>query len=223
MKFLLFEWMVGGGLINSNCPLDQEDPFFKQGTAMFSAMAADLIAAGHDIVAPLDERVCQFDCVASWSQKRQHFQPRPLDADLWQTLRSLAADVDQILLIAPESDGILVQCYRELETFKAKWFGGPLDWIELASNKNRMQEYLDSKGIAVPPNVIAAGKKWVAKPADGAGSDDVQVFTGADRVKEFRNHRKVARRTVRARKVSQRINRPVRWKSVFSTAHGADF
>ena len=190
MKFLLFEWMVGGGLIESNGSPDRDDPFFQQGSAMFSAMAADLIAAGHDVVAPLDERVFQLDSAASWTQKCQHFQPHPLAAELWQTLRRLAVDVDQILLIAPESDGILTQCYRELKAFKAKWFGGPLDWIELASNKNRMQEYLIAKDISVPPNVIAAGKKWVAKPVDGAGSDDVQVFTGAGRLKEFRDHQK---------------------------------
>jgi len=190
MKFLLFEWMVGGGLIDSTCSLDQEDSFFQQGRAMFTAMAADLIAAGHDVEAPLDARVCQLDSAASWSQKRRHFQPRPFNADLWQMLRNLASDVDQILLIAPESDGILTQCYRELEAFKAKYFGGPLDWVELASDKNRMQEYLDANDIAVPPKAITAGKKWVTKPVDGAGSDGVQVFTGADHVKEFGDHRK---------------------------------
>ena len=189
MKFLLFEWMVGGGMIESDCPLDQEDSFFKQGSAMFSAMAEDLIAAGNEVVAPMDARVYQLESTA-WAQKRKQFDPIPLRADLRQTLCDLAAGVDQILIIAPESDGILTQCYHWLEAFSDKWFGGPLPWIELASDKNRMQDYLDANGIAVPPSEIEFGNPWVTKPALGAGSEDVEVFTGTDRIDEFKDRQK---------------------------------
>ena len=189
MKFLLFEWMVGGGMIESDSPLDQEDSFFKQGSAMFSAMAEDLIAAGNEVVAPMDARVYQLESTA-WAQKRKQFDPIPLRADLRQTLCDLAAGVDQILIIAPESDGILTQCYHWLEAFSDKWFGGPLPWIELASDKNRMQDYLDANGIAVPPSDMQSGQKWVAKPTQGAGSDDVRVFSGEDRKTEFRDRQK---------------------------------
>lgn len=190
MKFLLFEWMVGGGLIESNCPLDQDDCFFEQGSAMFWAMADDLIAAGHDLVAPLDARVCQSERSQRWAQKREHFDPVPIEADLWKTLCDLAADVDQIFLIAPECDGILAQCYNNLEAFSEKWFGGPVAWIELASDKNRMQEYLNARGIAVPPSGMKSGLKWVAKPTDGAGSEDVVIFSNRNRAIEFQERAK---------------------------------
>ncbi len=190
MNFLLFEWMVGGGLIESDCPLDQDDSFLKQGSAMFSALAEDLIAAGHDVVAPLDARICQSEHAAPWAEKRRHFSPVLIQGDLWQCLRDLALEADQIFIIAPESDGILAQCYQHLETFSEKWFGGPVAWIELASDKNRMQEYLGSHGIAVPPSEMESGLKWVAKPTQGAGSDDVQVFSDTNRKTEFQDRKK---------------------------------
>lgn len=154
---------------------------------MFSTMAEDLIAAGHHVVAPLDARVCQPEHAAPQAGESRHFDPVPLRADLWQTLRDLAAEVDQIFIIAPESDGILADCYRNLEAQSAKWFGGPLAWVELASDKNRMQEYLGGHGIAVPPSGKKSGLKWVAKPNQGAGSKGVQVFSDASRKAEFQD------------------------------------
>lgn len=187
MKFLLFEWMVGGGLFDSDSPLDEGDTFFQQGRAMFSAMADDLTAAGHQVVAPLDPRVYQSDPNALWAQKRENFEPIALRIDLRQTLFDLALEADQIILIAPESDAILAQCYRWIEAFSDKWFGGPLAWVELASDKNLMQDYLLANGIAVPPNEIESGNQWVAKPALGAGSEDVRVLAGAERIAEFKD------------------------------------
>ncbi len=190
MKFLLFEWMVGGGLIESDSPLDQNDSFFKQGSAMFSAMAEDLIAVGHQVVAPLDPRVYQSPHAASWSRKRHHFEPVLLQNDLRETLADLAGGVDQIFIIAPESDGILVECYQGLEGVSAKWFGGPVAWVELASDKNQMQDYLHAHGIAVPPSTMDSGHTWIAKPTYGAGSEDVQIFTDANRKTEFQDRTK---------------------------------
>lgn len=190
MKFLLFEWMVGGGLIESDCPLDQADPFFRQGSAMFAAMAEDLIAVGHHVVAPLDERVCNAPLSVPWAMQRQHFDPVPLQTDLWQTLCDLASDVDQIFIIAPETDGILAECYHRLEVLAAKWFGGPLAWIELASDKNQLQKYLGRHGVAVPASELKSGLKWVAKPTQGAGSDDVRIFSGTHHNAEFQDCKK---------------------------------
>jgi predicted ATP-grasp superfamily ATP-dependent carboligase len=187
MKILLFEWLVGGGTIESDCPLDRKDCFFEQGSAMFSAMVDDFIATGHQVVAPIDVRISQTDPPAAWAQQRRNFHPVLVRTDLRQTLCNLAIDADQIFIIAPESDGILAQCYRWLEAFEDKWCAGPLDWIELASNKNRMQDYLDTNGIAVPPSAIDSGKPWVAKPVSGAGSEDVGVFCGVSRIDEFKD------------------------------------
>jgi len=37
----------------------------------------------------------------------------------------------------------------------------------------------------VPSSQIGAGQGWVAKPVDGAGSEDVQIFSERDRLEEF--------------------------------------
>ena len=190
MKFLLFEWMVGGGLVESESPLDQEDSFFKQGSAMFSAMATDLFNAGHHVLAPLDARVQQSGRLPPWAPEHDHFESRIVQGNLQEVLRDLAAESDQIILIAPESDGILADCYRWLSAFSDHFFGGPLSWIELASDKNSLQPYLAANGIAVPSENIAAGCTWIAKPIRGAGSDDVQVFSTADQKTDFEDRQK---------------------------------
>ncbi|MDB4766676.1 ATP-grasp domain-containing protein [bacterium] len=188
MKFLLFEWMVGGGMLDSDHALDFEDPFFEQGNAMFGAMAQDLIASGHHVIAPIDRRACQSHRMSNWNHASQRFEPTFVDSNLKQPLQELAATADRIILIAPESEGILTESYLWLEAFEDKWFGGPLDWIELASDKNLMQPYLQARGIEVPPKDIAKGDQWIAKPAMGAGSEHVQIFSEQTRLNEFQHH-----------------------------------
>lgn len=188
MKFLLFEWMVGGGLIESAQPLDFDAPFFQQGSAMFAALAEDLNAHGHDVVAPLDPRALASDILKPWREKRKLFSRSLIAKDLPRQLHTLAKTVDQIIFIAPESDGILAECHRWVEDFQNKWFSGSLAFIERASNKNSMQDFLAARGIPVPPHQIRAGQRWVAKPADGAGSENVHVFSSQERLNEFQNH-----------------------------------
>lgn len=185
MKFLLFEWMVGGGLIASDELPHADDPFFQQGGAMFAAMAEDLIAAGHSVCATVDNRACATDVVKPWARQRPGYRPHLVEARLPQKLRALAITADQIILIAPECDGILSECYRWLESYEEKLLGGPVGWIELASNKNAMQSYLQSHGVPVPSTAIEPQQRWVAKPVDGAGSTDVQIFSTPRRLEAF--------------------------------------
>ena len=188
MKFLLFEWMVGGGLLEPNHPLKFEDPFFEQGSAMFRAMAEDLIASGHLVIAPIDRRACRSQQMSNWGHSGNQFEPTLIDSNLEQTLQTLASTADRIILIAPESEKILTKCYRWLDGFKDKWFGGPIEWIELASDKNLMQSYLQTQGIEVPPTEIPLDAPWIAKPVLGAGSEGVQTFTDQTRLSEFQNN-----------------------------------
>ena len=188
MKFLLFEWMVGGGLLEPGHPLDFEDPFYEQGSAMFCAMAEDLVASGHDVIASIDRRACQCRQMSNWCQANRQFKPTIIESDLEQTLQALAVTADQIILIAPESENILSHCYCWLDSFEDQWFGGPKEWIELASNKNRMQSYLQNKGIDVPPIQIPQSAHWIAKPVFGAGSEGVQIFSDQTRLNEFQNN-----------------------------------
>ena len=187
MRFLLFEWMVGGGLLESGQKFDFDDPFFKQGSAMFAAMAEDLIATGHEVIAPIDQRITQSRAMSDYKQTKANFEPTFIDSNLQRHLKSLAATADQIILIAPESDEILLKCFRWLQGFENKFFGGPQHWIELASNKNLMQTYLQTHGIDVPSNRIALGDRWVAKPALGAGGEGLIIFSDQTRLHKFKD------------------------------------
>ena len=193
MKVLVFEWMVGGGLLHANSPAvgmsDSDESFLKQGAAMFSAVTEDLIAAGHRVIAPLDPRIVELNLIEPRLSSSKQLEAIHVTTGLPQTLQTLASAADLIFLIAPECDQILADCYRWLMDEQDKWFGGPLPWIEMASDKNIMQSYLSSKGIAVPSQEIEPGQPWVAKPIDGAGCEGVQIFRSDDLLEKFRSQK----------------------------------
>lgn len=167
-----------------------DEPMLRQGAAMFSAIAADLIVGGHTVIAPIDQRVQAMGFWKALAPPQEHFQSAPFtgrrgEQKLPALLQSLAATCDLIIIIAPESDGILAQCYRWLNEYQEKWWGGPQQWIELASDKNLTQNYLHDRGIATPSQTIGHNQQWVAKPVSGAGSEQVHVFTGTRRLKEL--------------------------------------
>lgn len=193
MRVLIFEWMTGGGMHHCGQTSPANDPMLHQGTAMFSTLSEDFIAAGHNVVAVVDDRVAAMEFFRGWDNAHDHFHPtifngRRSQPNLPELLRSLAQTCDLIVIIAPESDAILSQCYRWLIDYQCQWWGGPLEWIELASDKNRTQRYLRDHGIAVPPQTISPGQRWVAKPVHGAGSEQVQIFAAQNRLREFQEN-----------------------------------
>ena len=102
---------------------------------------------------------------------------------LEKRLLEIAADVDCIMLIAPESDGILCQCLDWLEQHSARLICRPAELIKRFADKNRTQTFLQENGIAVaagypltdPATPPTLNFPLVVKPADGAGGDAVFV------------------------------------------------
>jgi predicted ATP-grasp superfamily ATP-dependent carboligase len=198
MKILVFEWMVGGGMLHCGLPLNPLDPLLEQGAAMFTAIATDAIAAGHHVLATIDRRVWATEHLCQWSSASTSPHPIEIDAftpelidcrdsklDLPQRLMMLADQCQQIIIIAPESDRLLCECYRWLKKHEHKIWGGPPAFVELTSNKNLTQQYLHDRGIAVPSQTIDLNRQWVAKPVYGAGSEQVQISTGQTGLSEF--------------------------------------
>jgi len=170
-------------------PLDPEDTFLQQGSAMFTALVDDFVAAGHHVVAPLDSRVVAMELPrlsGQWDVPRALFQPEIISSGLQTTLVNLASSADLIVLIAPECDQILTTCYQWLAEYRDKWLGGPSKWIKMASDKNALQSFLATNNIPVPNPNFNPSEPWVAKPTDGAGSEDILVFDSPERLDEFR-------------------------------------
>ena len=184
MKVLVFEWLVGGGLL-SKPPLPADDPLLLQGASMFAAVVDDCINCGAEVVAPIDRRIdIVLDGLLAFSE-HPALQLFELDSrkTLEKQLLKIAAEVDYIMLIAPESDGILSQCLDWLDPHHAKLICQTVELTKRFANKNRTQLFLHESGIPVaaghpltdPRNSPTLGFPLVVKPADGAGGDDVFI------------------------------------------------
>ena len=96
-------------------------------------------------------------------------------------LRNAITETDAVLLIAPEIDGELLRIVRIAESLNANLLSPDSQFVELASDKLRTFEYLDSNGIQTIPTFVDIGKAiefgttnecrdWILKPRFGAGS-----------------------------------------------------
>ena len=184
MKVLVFEWLIGGGLL-PHPPLPAGDPLLLQGASMFAAVVDDCLKCGAEVIGPIDHRGSKILEELLAFPKHPALQLVELDARerLEEQLLKFAAEVDYIMLIAPESDGILCQCVDWLEQHSAHLICRPVELIKRFADKNRTQTFLQQNGIAVaagypltdPATPPTLSFPLVVKPADGAGGDAVFV------------------------------------------------
>lgn len=177
MKILVFEWMIGGGLLFAGQSLERAKPIWRQGLAMAQAIAADFLSAGCEVLMPIDFRLS----AETIPGRRVEIKG---EEQLPQRLRELAADSDGVFLIAPETGGRLAEVVGWVEQASGKLLSPSRNWVELCSDKHRCQEYLAAAGVTVPPGLLwrVGGNTWpppvtlpaVIKPNDGCGGEDVR-------------------------------------------------
>ncbi len=182
LSVLVFEWVTGGGLAGSELP----PSWAAEGRAMRSAIAADFASArsaGEPIrvLTTLDARLDEPS--EPWEVVR--IGPGAVERRLAQ----LAATVDCIVLIAPETNGVLADLTRGLETSPARLMGSTADAVEATADKARLAAILQAKGVTTPHTRIVDPRESlppdatypaVLKPIDGAGSLDTFLVRGPD-------------------------------------------
>jgi predicted ATP-grasp superfamily ATP-dependent carboligase len=178
---LVFEWMTGGGLAKRVLPAS----LASEGAAMRRAIAADfanLAVSGRPlrVIMSLDARLSAEP--GPWTIAR-------IDGDEpFDRLLDLARTVDFIVLVAPETTGILARLTRDLKISGAQTLGCTAEAAELTADKGRLATWLQGRGIDTPPSRVIvpalglpADTEYpaVLKPVDGAGSVDTFYVTGA--------------------------------------------
>lgn len=222
MKILVFEWLVGGGLLaegeevpalfpalGAESPLSalsalSESPslspltsLLAQGAQMAVAAASDFAQAGRKVVLPVDYRLTESQVLAELSEQVD-VCPVQLPEDtvsgfesLRQRIQALAETADRVLVIAPETNGLLEQAIEWIESEKR--IGPDRDFVSLTSHKPRLNSYLLEHQFAHVPEQwsIESFKRssalpdcpivWpvVLKPIDGAGSDSTWLVSNA--------------------------------------------
>ena len=167
MRVLVHEWVTAGGLSNQDVP----ESWRVEGNAMRRAISADFHALKHvDVVMTLDERF------AGETNPWETVFVEP-GGEL-ATFRSLIREVDFIVCVAPETDGILEERAALIERATARSLGSSRAAIALTSDKLRLSRHFQERGIATPPTRLFLSAEGppgdlafpaVVKPRDGAG------------------------------------------------------
>lgn len=120
---------------------------------------------------------------------------RPQD-DVWLVWENCMQQADAVLLIAPETGGMLTQLTLMAERLNKRVLGCRSSAVRITSDKYLTYQKLHQSGIPTiptylfsdwPPNLSSA---WVAKPIDGAGCADTAIFYDASDLNLWMQSRK---------------------------------
>lgn len=182
MRLLIYEWITGGGLVGSEGALPES--LLREGLAMVQAVAAD--AAGVEAIRHRsllrDLRLPHL--AAAGAEVFEVASRSEHDA----ALDELATQADGVLVIAPETDRVLLQTVQRLESMGAKLLSPRSEFIAIAGDKELTANALLAAGVPTPQAVriepdVALPQAFtypaVIKPLDGAGSQDTHVIAHA--------------------------------------------
>jgi tyramine---L-glutamate ligase len=177
-RVLVFEWLVGGGLLVDAQSLEACSSMFRQGAQMRRAIAEDFAAAGCEVVTTTDRR---------WAETLEAGESFAIaeGEELPRRLRQLASKADFLFVIAPESEGRLVRVLDWLEPFAERLLSPDGKWAELFSDKQATCDWLRRVGVRVPSgqNWLSGRDVWppsvalpaVCKPNDGCGGEGIRL------------------------------------------------
>jgi predicted ATP-grasp superfamily ATP-dependent carboligase len=182
VKFFLYEYVTGGGMLAASPPAVPTGSLLREGTAMIRALAEDVRKL------PDTEAIVFRDVrLPGLSLPASHVVEIHDGEDECRALRRAAIESDWTLLIAPESGGALRERCRVVEAAGGRLLSPGTELIELATDKHRCVEHLRAAGVPVPPGrCLQRGQALpadfpypaVLKPNDGAGSLGVQLVRG---------------------------------------------
>ncbi|HEX3599209.1 MAG TPA: ATP-grasp domain-containing protein [Lacipirellulaceae bacterium] len=180
MRIFVYEWATGGGLVEEPGPLPAT--LVREGAGMIGALVADFQRMpGCRVVAFRDPRIvqlalgnCELIEVLSRFEHDEEFE-------------RVAVSADATILIAPEFDGILGRLARRVITAGGRLLSPSPAFIRIAGDKQRTCEALQTANVRTPEGVVLESDEplpadfpypAVAKPIDGAGSQDTYFVRG---------------------------------------------
>ncbi|HWB09637.1 MAG TPA: ATP-grasp domain-containing protein [Pirellulales bacterium] len=184
MRFFVYEYLSGGGLLSHEGPGDGLQPLLAEGRAMCRAVAADLAQIeGAEVTCLRDARQSgwQPEACRCVDVRTRDEHDRAFDC--------YAAQADWTLVIAPEIGGALAERCRRVRAVGGRPLTSPPRLIELASDKHATAEHLRQSGVPAPRGIpFKLGETWprgfsypaIWKPLDGAGSQGLRYVEHSD-------------------------------------------
>lgn len=170
MRLLIHEYCcAGGGGLDALAP---------EGRAMLHSLAADVATSGG-----LEVAVLVAENLSLSLPTGVRVLPVAANREL-DTLVAASTAADAVLIVAPETDGILASRVAAVRSAGANVLAPSRAFIEIASDKQSTIQALAAAGVPVPAGrILAAGERWpeafirpaVRKARDGTGGDGFVV------------------------------------------------
>ncbi len=171
MKLMVYEFFTGGG--SSRAPVAGD--LYGMGWAMLCACIEDCLKAGHQVHTLIDCRIQRrlpATCIVKPVQQEQ------APSVFKETLN----EVDGVLLIAPETLGILTTLTSLVEQSGKLLLGSTTEGTRVAGDKFATYATLAKNGFNMPITALwPAGKDeitgpWILKPRGGTGCEGVHLI-----------------------------------------------
>ena len=177
MRVLVFEYITGGGLVNTTLPAS----LLREGYLMRNALLDDLRTIKDlNLLVLKDERIA-VDTIDSTTNIQ--YLNIVQGMDLESILSARQADYDCVWLIAPETDGILAHwCHFFSKQEKYLYTSGQIA-VEICQDKLATSKLLQKAGIASVASriydfsAIQSQEKLVIKANNSVGCDQVYLLT----------------------------------------------
>jgi tyramine---L-glutamate ligase len=189
VRVFLYEYLTGGGTLDGRFGGVPGGSLLAEGTAMVTALAADFASLPDLHVDLLHDTRLPIELFAGLPIRAVHHAVQERAA-----FCKLAGEADATILIAPESDGILLERCHWAEASDARLLGPASAFIEIAADKQATADVLHSAGIPVPQacslptgTELPPGFAYpaVLKPRDGAGSMDTRYLADSRAARRF--------------------------------------
>ncbi|MHA2299222.1 MAG: ATP-grasp domain-containing protein [Candidatus Hodarchaeales archaeon] len=181
---LITEFITGGGFASG----ELIKSLFPEGFSMLRALVEDWNKMGFNVVSTLDSRMLWIENLMNVD-----FTTVSSSNDYFDTLEKLSREVEHVICVAPETDGLLERCVKIFSETKGPVFHGPaVRAVQSLSNKHVLAKFCYQNGIKMPTtffipllsfNTVRKAldtlktPEIVIKPVLGAGSEDITIIT----------------------------------------------
>ncbi|HIP16863.1 MAG TPA: ATP-grasp domain-containing protein [Methanothermococcus okinawensis] len=173
MNILLFEYAMGSN--------EEVEPYILQeGKLMFERLLRDFLKSGFSITTLLNKKYKNI--YKSHKNLNIYFPENDPIMALKEIIDIENGNIDGVLIIAPENDGILYNLTRLIEKENILNLGSHSYGIKVAGNKyNTYQKIKDT--VKVPKTLPL--KKYIIKEIDGCGGSNQLVFNEKYIIQEY--------------------------------------
>jgi tyramine---L-glutamate ligase len=176
LNIFVYEYITGGGLAKQALPAS----LAREGALMRDAVLGDLSQLPHTVICTCDSRVAH-----TQEHPAMTYLAVSAQDDMLAIFTQQVIVADAVLIIAPETEGVLQQLSEIVLKHNKCLLGASPQAVAVAADKWLTAQCLRQHAIATVPTFLPeqawqdADQAWVAKKRDGVSCEDSRYFTDA--------------------------------------------